>query len=104
MTATANAVSPSGFAAGIWPCTTRLEPGGVIRVGGWSLGELARRHGTPLYVLDEADVRYRCRAYRDAMPGAEIAYAGKAFLCRAVADWIGEEGLSLDTWSAGNSR
>lgn len=35
------------------------------------------------------------------MPGAEIAYAGKAFLCRALADWVGEEGLSLDTCSAG---
>jgi diaminopimelate decarboxylase len=101
MTATASTVSPPGFAAGIWPCTTRLDPGGGIRVGGWSLGELARRYGTPLYILDEADVRYRCRAYRDAMPGAEIAYAGKAFLCRALADWIGEEGLSLDTCSAG---
>ena len=101
MTATASTVSPPGFAAGIWPCTTRLDPGGGIRVGGWPLGELARRHGTPLYILDEADVRYRCRVYRDAMPGAEIAYAGKAFLCRALADWIGEEGLSLDTCSAG---
>ena len=47
MTATASTVSPPGFAAGIWPCTTRLDPGGGIRVGGWSLGELARRHGTP---------------------------------------------------------
>jgi hypothetical protein len=46
--------------------------------------------------LDEADVRYRCRTYREALPGAEIAYAGKAFLCRAMADWIGQEGLSLD--------
>ena len=58
MTATASTVSPPGFAAGIWPCTTRLDPGGGIRVGGWSLGELASRHGTPLYILDEADVRY----------------------------------------------
>jgi diaminopimelate decarboxylase len=101
MTATASAVSPSDFAAGLWPCTTRLDPGGGIRVGGWSLGELARQYGTPAYILDEADVRHRCRAYRDAMPEAEIAYAGKAFLCRALADWIGEEGLSLDTCSAG---
>jgi diaminopimelate decarboxylase len=101
MTATTNAVSRPGFAAGIWPCTTRRSPDGGIRVGGWSLDQLARQYSTPAYILDEADVRYRCRAYRDAMPGAEIAYAGKAFLCRALADWVGEEGLSLDTCSAG---
>jgi diaminopimelate decarboxylase len=101
MTAAANVVSLPGFATGIWPATTRLDPGGGIWVGGQLLSELARRHGTPAYVLDEADVRARCRAYRDALPGAEIAYAGKAFLCRALADWIGEEGFSLDACSAG---
>jgi diaminopimelate decarboxylase len=31
----------------------------------------------------------------------EIAYAGKAFLCRAMAQWINQEGLSLDVCSAG---
>ena len=36
-----------------------------------------------------------------ALPGAEIAYAGKAFLCRAMARWIAQEGLSLDVCSAG---
>jgi D-serine deaminase-like pyridoxal phosphate-dependent protein len=51
--------------------------------------------------VDEADVRHRCRVYSAAFPGAEIAYAGKAFLCRAMAGWIAQEGLSLDTCSAG---
>ena len=36
-----------------------------------------------------------------ALPGTEIAYAGKAFLCRAMAQWVGAEGLSLDVCSAG---
>ena len=30
-----------------------------------------------------------------------MAYAGKAFLCRAMARWVAEEGLSLDACSAG---
>jgi diaminopimelate decarboxylase len=30
-----------------------------------------------------------------------VAYAAKAFLCRAMAEWVAEEGLSLDVCSAG---
>jgi diaminopimelate decarboxylase len=52
-------------------------------------------------VLDERDVREACRAYRHAFGGSEVAYAAKAFLCRAMARWAGEEGLSMDVCSAG---
>jgi diaminopimelate decarboxylase len=65
------------------------------------LSTLAVDYGTPAFILDEADVRYRCRSYVAALPGTEIAYAGKAFLCRAMAQWVGAEGLSLDVCSAG---
>jgi diaminopimelate decarboxylase len=85
----------------VWPHTARYEPDGEISVGGLRLSALAARYGTPAFVLDEADVRYRCRSYAEALPNAEIAYAGKAFLCRAMAHWIGQEGLSLDVCSAG---
>lgn len=101
MTTVASVISRSGLAAAIWPRTARLEPGGEISVGGLALGELAARYGTPAYIVDEADVRHRCRTYREAFPEAEIAYAGKAFLCRAMASWIDQEGLSLDVCSAG---
>src|SRR4029077_3239811 len=43
----------------------------------------------------------RCRGYRQAFGDAEIAYAGKAFLCRAMVRWVDEEGLSLDVCSEG---
>ena len=89
------------LAAEVWPHTASRAPDGEISVGGIRLTELAETYGTPAYILDEADVRYRCRAYRAAFPGAEVAYAGKAFLCRAMAEWIAGEGLSLDVCSAG---
>ena len=89
-----------GLTTGIWPHTARHEAGG-ISVGGVPLARLADRYGTPAYILDEANVRYQCRRYREALPGAEIAYAGKAFLCQGLASWIDEEGLSLDACSAG---
>src|SRR3954469_23620328 len=56
---------------------------------------------TPAYVLDEADLRARAAAFRDAFAGYDVYYAGKAFLCTAVARWIAEEGLSLDVCSDG---
>jgi diaminopimelate decarboxylase len=96
-----NPVCLSGLAADLWPRTARLEADGDATLGGVRLTALAARCGTPAYILDEADVRARCHAYADAFPGAEIAYAGKAFLCRAMAEWICHEGLSLDVCSAG---
>jgi diaminopimelate decarboxylase len=56
---------------------------------------------TPLLVVDEQDVRERCRAFRRAFGDAEVAYVGKAFLCRAMAGWVEQEGLSPDVCSAG---
>ncbi|MGW9436379.1 diaminopimelate decarboxylase [Streptomyces sp. NPDC055607] len=85
----------------IWPASTLPLPHGDLAVGGVSLAEAAARFDTPLYVLDEGEVRGRCRMYRDAFPEAEVLYAAKAFLSRAVVRWVREEGLGLDVCSAG---
>ncbi|MFB7510194.1 diaminopimelate decarboxylase [Streptomyces broussonetiae] len=85
----------------VWPASTAEFPHGDLAVGGVPLAEIADRFGTPVYVLDEAEVRDRCRTYRDAFPDAEVLYAAKAFLCRAMAHWMDEEGLGLDVCSAG---
>jgi diaminopimelate decarboxylase len=92
------AVAPD---ASPWSETTRFEPGGYAGAGGVALMDIADRFGTPAYVIDETDVRHRCRSFAAALPGARIAYAAKAFLCRAMAAWIREEGLSLDVCSGG---
>lgn len=86
----------------LWPAgASKVD--GVLTVAGLSAPELAEEFGTPLYVLDEADFRARARAFRDAFgaAGAEVFYAGKAFLCVAVARWIAEEGLGLDVCTGG---
>ncbi|MFD7325986.1 diaminopimelate decarboxylase [Streptomyces sp. NPDC059875] len=85
----------------VWPRTAHPEPDGDVSVGGVRLAEAADRFGTPLYVLDEQEFRERCRTYRTAFPAADVVYAAKAFLCRAVAHWAMEEGLGLDVCSAG---
>ena len=85
----------------VWPGSTRPSPTGDLTVGGVSLTEAADRFGTPVYVLDEQEIRDRCRTYRTAFPDADVVYAAKAFLCRAMAHWVQEEGLGLDVCSAG---
>lgn len=85
----------------VWPATTVRGPHGDPTVSGVELADVAEQFGTPVHVLDETDVRARCRAYRSAFPGADVRYAAKAFLCRAMVHWVHEEGLGLDVCSAG---
>jgi diaminopimelate decarboxylase len=79
---------------------------GELHIGGMAIPALVANVNTPAYVLDEADFRARAAAFRDAFAGREdvhfdVYYAGKAFLCTAVARWIVEEGLFLDVCSDG---
>ncbi|MGW2395834.1 diaminopimelate decarboxylase [Kitasatospora sp. NPDC001664] len=97
----APAVLPLDGCLSVWPASARTAPGGDISVGGVPLASVAERFGTPVYVLDESEVRGRCRTYRSAFPEADVVYAAKAFLCRAVAQWVRDEGLGLDVCSAG---
>ncbi|RKN33004.1 diaminopimelate decarboxylase [Micromonospora musae] len=91
-----NALMPA-----LWPRTVRRADDGALSVAGLSVRDLAAEFGTPVYVLDEDDLRSRCRDFRDAFPDVDVYYAGKAFLCRAVVRMIDEEGLHLDVCSGG---
>ncbi|MFE9062582.1 diaminopimelate decarboxylase [Streptomyces violaceusniger] len=92
---------PLDGALSVWPASTAPLAHGDLAVGGVPLAEVADRFGTPVYLLDEGEVRARCRAYHDAFPEAAVLYAAKAFLCRAMAHWVAEEGMGLDVCSAG---
>ncbi|GAA3641208.1 diaminopimelate decarboxylase [Streptomyces chitinivorans] len=86
----------------VWARTVARDERGVTTVGGLDVVALAEEFGTPAYVLDEDDFRARCRAWREAFGDeADVFYAGKAFLCRAVVRWLTEEGLNLDVCSGG---
>ncbi|WP_326586271.1 diaminopimelate decarboxylase [Streptomyces sp. NBC_01294] len=98
---TSTSTSTSTGELSVWPASTTPLPHGDLAVGGVSLREIADRFDTPAYVLDEGEVRGRCRRYRDAFPGADVLYAAKAFLSRAMVRWVEEEGLGLDVCSAG---
>ncbi|MFT2018135.1 diaminopimelate decarboxylase [Streptomyces sp. 796.1] len=92
-----NALDPK-----VWARTVDRTDEGSVTVGGLDVRALAEEFGTPAYVLDESDFRARCRAWREAFGGeADVFYAGKAFLSRAVVRWLHEEGLNLDVCSGG---
>lgn len=73
---------------------------GRLLIAGLDAVGLAERFGTPLFVYDEDHIRARCRAARAAFPDG-VAYASKAFLCRAVAKLAHEEGMQIDVASGG---
>ena len=85
----------------VWPLGVTRAGRGALEMRGLDVAQLAREHGTPLFLLDELDVRQRCADYRAAFGGASVHYAAKAFLCSAMARWIEEEGLGLDVCTEG---
>ncbi|MFC8593437.1 diaminopimelate decarboxylase [Streptomyces atroolivaceus] len=99
---TAPATDLNELDAKVWSRTVTRDEDGALTVGGMEVARLAEEFGTPAYFLDEADFRARCRAWADAFgPDADVFYAGKAFLSRAVVRWLQEEGLNLDVCSGG---
>ena len=96
---------PDGAVQKMLTGTQRLNQAGHLEIGGCDAVDLAAEFGTPLYVLDEALVRERCRGYGQAfgarLPQVEIAYAGKALLVKAICRLVQQEGLSLDVASVG---
>jgi diaminopimelate decarboxylase len=89
----------------LFPISTGIE-NDILTIAGWSLASLADRYGTPLYVYDSATLNFSAQAYTQALstyyPGASsITYAGKAFLCKAIAQWTQEHGFTVDCTGEG---
>ena len=47
--------------------TQRVNDAGHLEIGGCDALELASEYGTPLYVMDEAHIRYAMRAMTQAL-------------------------------------
>ena len=93
----------------LWPANVARGGDGVVAVAGVDVAAIAAEHGTPAYVVDEADFRARARGFRDSFEtafaplcgGADVYYAAKAFTCTAIARWVREEGLRYDGCTGG---
>lgn len=79
---------------------------GHLTIGGMDTVDLAKAHGTPLYLYDESVIRHHIRTYlsaaaehfgRDALP----LFASKAFCCKEIYRIAAEEGIGIDCVSSG---
>jgi len=68
------------------------------QIAGVSVADLARDHGTPLYVYDAEMIRRRCR---DLAAWDTVRFAQKACSNLAVLDLIRREGVMVDAVSTG---
>lgn len=74
---------------------------GSLWIRGHKVSDLAAEYGTPLFIYDEDQIRNRARALKEAFQGGDVAYASKAFLCKAMARLVADEGLHLDVATGG---
>lgn len=93
----------------VWSQNSRRNDDGQIEIAGVSATSIAAEFGTPVYVVDEADVRARAvdikssfdREFARVGSSAKVYYAGKAFLSIDIARWVTEAGLNIDVCSGG---
>ncbi len=93
----------------LFPISTRItrqNSNEHLSISGLSIAELAREFGTPLYLYDQESMDSAVSSYRNTLteeyPGSNgVTYAGKAFLCLAVAQWLKSQGLAVDCTGAG---
>lgn len=87
--------------------TQRVNAHGHLEIGGCDTIELARQFGTPLYVMDEACIRQKCRdlraAYEKRYANTLMLFASKAFMNMAICRIMDEEGMGLDLSSGGEA-
>jgi len=80
---------------------------GHLEIGGCDSVELVREYGTPLYVMDENQIRKNCRAYKNAIKkyfgenGGGVAFASKSLSFKGIYKIINDEGLWTDIVSSG---
>jgi len=89
----------------LFPLTAEINTQGHLIIGGCDSVELAAEFGTPLYVFDEFSLRRKCTEFRQEFgqryTNTAVIYAAKAFINKALARILIEEGIGLDVVSAG---
>lgn len=89
----------------LFPISTKIEDDSLT-IAGHDLASLADQYLTPLYIYDHATLDSSVKNYTDALSAYyhapfHITYAGKAFLCKAIAKWTQEHNLLVDCTGEG---
>jgi len=97
--------SPVTDRLALFPDSARVQNDSLF-IAGQTLTDLAEEYGTPLYLYDRltldasvADYQSALRLYYPAL--SRITYAGKAFLCKALAEWTQTHDLFVDCTGEG---
>ena len=95
---------PNTINQNIKPFNTKRNEKGNLEISGCDAVELAKKYGTPLYVMDEATLRKIAREYKDAFSSykkVNMMYASKALMTSQIAKILHEEGFGFDVVSGG---
>ena len=89
----------------LFPDSTQILNDSLF-IAGQDLAALADQYGTPLYMYDRATLNASVKTYKDALSAyypfsSHITYAGKAFLCKAIAEWAQTHDLFVDCTGEG---
>jgi len=89
----------------LFPDSTRIQ-NDCLFIAGHDLAALAKRYGTPYYAYDRATLEASVKTYMEALSAyypspSHITYAGKAFLCKAIAEWTQTQDLFVDCTGEG---
>ncbi|MDD5039142.1 MAG: diaminopimelate decarboxylase [Dehalococcoidales bacterium] len=89
----------------LFPSTAEVDDRGHLLIGGCDTVELAAEFGTPLYLFDEFSLRQKCAEFKTEFgrhySDVTVIYACKAFINKALALLLNEEGLGIDVVSGG---
>ena len=91
----------------LFPITTKIENDNLT-IAGHDLASLSAGNGTPLYMYDRATLDASAAEYQSALrkyypAPSHITYAGKAFLCKAIAQWTQTHDLYIDCTGEGET-
>jgi diaminopimelate decarboxylase len=89
----------------LFPDTTTINKHS-LSIAGCDLADLADQYGTPLYLYDRATLDNALLGYQKALvdmyPGSSsLTYAGKAYLCIAIAEWTQQHDMMVDCTGLG---
>ncbi len=93
----------------LWSSAVSRSASGEMTVAGVPISHVAREYGTPLFIVDEEDVRARATRIRETLDRefsrigttTLVYYAAKAALNSEIARWVVDSGLNIDVCSGG---
>ena len=97
----------SSIISRLLPITSTISSSQDIHIANHSIHELAKQHGTPLYIFDRATIIDACKQYQQAFKtyyhasDVSMLYASKAYISPLVAQIMAEQGFGLDIVSGG---